>query len=390
MSTGIAEIDPVEKFLGRTLPAPPQFVAGGSDREERSVKGLRPLAAAYSWGAVLELATSLLEDHEDAVEGASASTPALSTMPGFLLPHERLTCDAYRGLALIQTLMVDRASSIVDALGSLGPENQVYRYEAYPEYYPEHKSGSFVPFELSFLAIEIRVRRGESTAIPECYALRELFPQHTSLLLSALVGYHLRAAQHDAAADVARSLALQQGATPRALLVYARVLLHIGDIREAARILKQAKPQIADSLSSSDVHSDVTADDVLRRVHSALLLAAQGHHEKALAENDAAADIASSIVSTGGNIGDEARYVRVFAKCNAGICLMQMGLLSEAIRRLEDCLREDCEAALDEGLVFNLCTMYDLAYPDEAADKKKVLLRLSSRFGRQGFNLDIA
>jgi trafficking protein particle complex subunit 12 len=384
-----SDVDSIELFLGRPLPDLPHHATlAGQRKEERSVEGLRTLAAALSWGAVLELATSLLADHEDALEEAGGSSPSLLAAPGYLPPHLRLTCDAYRGLALIQTRMLDRAAAIVDALGSLGPGNPKYRYESYPECYLRHAPGTFVPFELSFLSIEVRVRRGDASAIADCYALKARFPQHAPFLLSALTGYHLRAAQHDAAADVARALAMQQGATPRALLVYARVLLHIGDIHEAARVLAQVNAGVA---AKAEAGGDAVeaVEDAIRRVHCALLLAAQGQFEKALAENDTAGAIAGAAVKDGGEGGDEARYVCVFARCNAGICLMQMGRLNEAIGRLEDCLRGDCEAALDEGVVFNLCTMYDLAYPDEAANKKRVLHLLASRYGRQGFNLDV-
>jgi tetratricopeptide (TPR) repeat protein len=368
MSAAI-DLDPVELFLGSS-----SFSSAASPEERgdkvqsRSIDGLRELAKIFSWGAVLELATSLLADHEDALEETSsvvsAEVPIFSRSSRLLLPHERLICEAFRGLALVQTRMVDRAGAHISVLGSLSPANIKYRYESYPEAYPDRSSDSFIPFELAAIAIEIRIRHGDTTAIADCYDLRKRYPEHETIILSALVGYHLRAQQFDASTDVARELALRQGATSRALYVYIRVLLHVGDFDEAERIFS-----LADAMGDSVVE--------LRHVHKALLLASRGKYEAALAENEAA----QSIV-------DCDKHVRMYAQANASICLLQMGRLTEAISRLETCLKEDPETSLDEGLVFNLCTMYDLAFPDDATSKKKVLHQLATRFGRQGFNLE--
>jgi trafficking protein particle complex subunit 12 len=370
------EVDPVETFfLGRPLPP----AHAPDDRHDRSVSGLRSLARDYAWGGVLELATSLLADDDDAVEHVNASAAlSLAALAApeagppakpLLLPHERLLCEAHRALALVQTRMFDRATAAMEELGSVGPGNPKYRYESYPESYPGHAPGSFVPFELLALAIEVRVRTGDASAIADCYGMRERFPEHSLFLTSSLVGYHLRAQQHDTAVDLAHDLVLRQGSSARALYLYGRILLHVGDVGEARR-----------AFSLADASPD--ASDELRHVHRGLALASQGEYVRALAENDL-------VVRAEADSQGDSRHVRMFAHCNAAICLMQLGRLSDAIARLESCLRSDPETSLDEGLVFNLCTMYDLAFPDEAAEKKQTLRRLASRYGRQGFNLDM-
>lgn len=360
-------IDPLESFLGRTLPPPEQTNGNGKGLATRSVDGLGALASAYSWGAVLELANSLLADHEDALEEqkrVEVDTRKSDLRPQIMKPHERLLCDAYRGLALVQTRMLDRAIAILNGLGDLSPENPVYRYESHADDYPGHAPGSFVPFELLHLSVEVRIRQGDARAIADCYKLKSLFPQHEPLLLSSLAGYHLRAQQHDSAVDVARQLVLCEETSSESLYVYARVLLHVGDFFEARRVLSQA-----------DAHPD-TAED-MRHVHRALLLVSEGEYAEALKENDAALELPNC-----------RKHLRVYADSNAAICMMHLGLLSGAISRLENRLRQDPETALDEGLVFNLCTMYELAFPDCAQEKKKTLQKLAARFGRQGFNMD--
>lgn len=386
-------MDPVGQFIGRVIPPRPLSPdERDAARNDRNITGLHALARDYSWGAVLELSTSLLADDDDAVEenrAISTAVRAAITLGEFapphsppppsgsrphpqLLPHERLLCEAYRGLALVQTRMIDRANLFLEDLGEIGPGNPKYRYESYPELYPDHAPGSFVPFELLFLSVEIRVRKGDAAAIVDCYELRERFPEHRLLLLSAMVGYHLRAQQHDTATDLARDIVSRQGGTARAWFFYGRVLLHVGDAGEAQNVFCMA-----------DVKPDAT--DELRHTHRALLLAAKGDYLRALAENELVIE-ASKNPGAG---AESNRHLRVLAHCNGSICLMHLGRLSDAIERLEACLKEDPETSLDEGLVFNLCTMYDLAFPDEADAKKQVLHRLASRYGRQGFHLDM-
>jgi tetratricopeptide (TPR) repeat protein len=367
--SGTLDRDPIELFLGRSS-TPPAIPSGtqGDTEQERSICGLGALAKTFSWGAVLELATSLLADHEDVVEEASASEKvALGTTSNghacLLRPHELLLCEAFRGLALVQTRMVDRADTHIAVLGSLSADNLKYRYETYPDAYSDEGPGSFVPFELAAIAIEIRIRKGDATAIADCYDLKSRFPEHEVIIMSALVGYHLRAQQFDAAVDIARDLAIRQNAMTRALYVYVRVLLHVGDFDEAERIF---------SLVESD-----DCSGPLWHVHKALCLVSRGKFESALVENDAAA-----------GFGDCEDHVRLFARTNSAICLLHLGRLTEAVSRLESCLKEDPGTALDEGLIFNLCTLYDLTFPDEAKAKKTILHRLATRFGRQGFNLD--
>jgi trafficking protein particle complex subunit 12 len=369
------QIDPVEAFfLGRPLPP----TTSQNHSHERSLNGLRALARDYAWGSVLELATSILADDDDAMEVSNAvaaislaesAAADAGPRPSLILPHERLLCEAYRALALVQTRMVDRAALCLEALGSLSPGNPKYRYESFPDAYPGHAPGSFVPFELLSVSVEIRVRRGDASSIAECYKVKAQFPEHRLYLTSALIGYHLRAQQLDTAVDLARDLVSQQKSSARSLYLYGRILLHIGDVIEARRVFRIA-----------DARED--ASDELRHVHCALALSTQGEHVRALAENDIV--IRAQAESTGGS-----RHVRAFAHCNAAICLMQLGRLADAIKRLEICLREDPVTALDEGLIFNLCTMYDLAYPDGAAEKKSVLNSVAARYGRQGFNLEL-
>lgn len=366
--------DPVAAFLRRPLHeivgshASPQ--SAPPPRVPRTVAGLQTLCARYAWLAVLDLATSLLAEHD---------APDDAAHPAFL-PHERLQVAGYRALALLQTRQVASAENALAQLGPLTPAAPRHRYETYPALYPR-RTGSFVPFELRALALDVRVRAGDAAAIPDAYALTAAVRADSTLapaerdrreaaLLAAIAGYHLAAHQHDAAADAAcRLVALCRGTAP-ACYLYARVLLHVGDFEDAADAVRAASGRQGDS-------------DAMRCLHAGMVLAARGRFAEALLEYDSALEAERK---------EEPRVsppnLWVHAGNNAAVCLVHLGRLAEAIDRLEGTLRRDPEIALDEGLAFNLSIMYDLAYPQNSLEKKGVLRKLAVRFGREGFDVN--
>lgn len=381
--------DPVAAFLQRPLEQVTSqqilLLNPSLDASLRSISTLNHTASQFSWASVLELSTFLLAESDGSSDGmpvldaqslSSTTRPAHTTKPDSkLLPHDRLLCTLYRALALLQTRQLDKAADAIYQLGDLSDSNTKYNYESYPSIYPG-KHGSFIPFELKLLAIEVRVRRDDNSAILDAYKLKQQLSVQTKpqvksqiqVLLSALCSYHLRFQEEDAAVDVAREL-VQVANSAEVWYTYGRVLLHVGDIHVAQRAFSKAH-----SLTSDDGTSRPKAT---LYIHNAMVLAAQGKYVDAVALYD---DVAH-LVSHQGQLG-------IAASNNAAICLLHIGHLNEAIDRIEGALRRQPEQALDEGLIFNLATLYDLAFPDSAAEKKRVLRRLASKFGRQGFDLE--
>lgn len=388
--------DPVTAFLGdreqRVSSTPPRPDVTLSS-VPRSIAGLCRLSRSCAWAAVLDLSTSLLTEHDDILDDVPDHQldPAIfgdrqAPAARALLPHERLECVAYRALALLQTRQLGRAADTISQLGDLSPDRTEHTYESFPEAYPisDGRRGSFVPFALRALAGEIRLR-SDPSAIEELYALRRdcaryaeeaedetgeaLWRAREGQTLSAIAAGHMRAARHDAAVDVARSLAEQQGSTARSLYMYARVLLHVGDLDCARDVLKLA-----------DACAD--APPGLRMVHEGLSFAAEGKLREAAGVYAAAAMICKE--------GDrEMQSVWAFAENNRAICLLHQGMLNEAVDVLETCLRDNPPVALDEGIITNVVTLYDLAFPDKAAEKRGVVRALASKYGRQGFDLSV-
>jgi len=81
------------------------------------------------------------------------------------------------------------------------------------------------------------------------------------------------------------------------------------------------------------------------------------------------------------------------AIANRALCLLHVCRLDEAIKSLETLLAGSPES-IQETVVFNLCTLYDLAFLDNVDKKEKLLLQyhnfLPDDFDLSVFKLTIA
>jgi len=78
----------------------------------------------------------------------------------------------------------------------------------------------------------------------------------------------------------------------------------------------------------------------------------------------------------------------IAAANNRSVCWLYTCELSKAISSLEEIIQKDPENNLDESLIFNLCTMYDLA-SDRSADKKKNIMGLVAKFASDSFDFRV-
>lgn len=77
----------------------------------------------------------------------------------------------------------------------------------------------------------------------------------------------------------------------------------------------------------------------------------------------------------------------VVAANNKALCYLYTGDVSKAIDILEEVLFSDPATTLQENIVFNLCTMYDLA-TDKSFDKRKKILQLVRTHAPDNFSLN--
>jgi hypothetical protein len=78
----------------------------------------------------------------------------------------------------------------------------------------------------------------------------------------------------------------------------------------------------------------------------------------------------------------------IAAANNRSVCWLYTCDLSKAILSLEEIIQRDPENNLDESLIFNLCTLYDLA-SDRSADKKKNIMALVAKFASDSFDFRV-
>jgi len=346
--------DPVATFLGKPVKTDEEIAA--SLQVPRSVVGLRELSRTYAWASVLELSASLLASVDDN-DGDSDEQIDV---------NERMEVAAWRGLALLQTRQEERAADMLRTLDAdLNDESREAQQHVpfFLKAVIADANARLAPEQIEHV-YDLKRQCGTEARASKDDKMRKLWTAREGQLLSVLAVLHSRSGQHDSAVDVARELVRQQGHTARALYVYARVLLGIGDVTGARNAVARASQRPDD-------------DPPLRLSHEAMLLAAEGRYEEAAARYDASAHLCKE-----GNVW-------AFAANNAAICLLHLGKCDEAVAKLETCLRRDPEIALDEGIVVNTATLYDLTSPDAASKKKKVLKSLASKYARQGFNLDV-
>lgn len=68
------------------------------------------------------------------------------------------------------------------------------------------------------------------------------------------------------------------------------------------------------------------------------------------------------------------------------VCSLYLGHLKDALATLETLVHGDPERNLQEGVLFNLCTLYELE-SSRAMHKKQALLDLVSRHKGDGFSV---
>ena len=70
---------------------------------------------------------------------------------------------------------------------------------------------------------------------------------------------------------------------------------------------------------------------------------------------------------------------------NLAVCYLYTCHLIKAMHLLEDLIRKDPIKNLQESIVFNLCSLYDL-YSDNTLEKKTQIMKLVSQYGNDGFD----
>ncbi|RVX21096.1 Trafficking protein particle complex subunit 12 [Vitis vinifera] len=246
-------------------------------------------------------------------------------------PHEHLCYFSYNVLALIK---LRRYGDVSEELASLEDlDHSIYQYESHPDVYPG-RSGSMIPFALRWIHAEIPLKLGKR--------------QETLDRLYTLL-------------DFARTRWMRKGRGGW------------GFLRMCGRGGRQ--------LLSGRCRDDPALVSKLGCIQLQI-----GDLEGAKASFE--------LVE---KMGKEERLVREYEECierdgsdvvainNKALCLMYLRDLSDSIKVLENALERVPTIALNETLVVNLCSMYELAYVNHS-DIKRTLSNWIARVAPDDFD----
>ncbi|KAI5636193.1 tetratricopeptide repeat domain-containing protein [Phthorimaea operculella] len=262
-------------------------------------------------------------------------------------------------------------------------------YEFYPDTY-EGRKGSLVPFSLRLLVAELPGHVGKpEDAVDRLYAMLNIV--HT-MLNNLREGKSEDGTETISASDKEESIRLWEGRQTRVLHSIVNNAIALKDFRLAGKILQSirdgaASPTQRRALSSAlcrlwllagHVRAAQTfledakesrnhicpTPDVREYVDLGLIDIAHGKYQDAYNNFARAADQEPTNIMVANNLS---------------VCLLYMGRLKEAIAVLQKAINSDPERGLNESLLINLCTLYELE-SSKTNEKKLNLLRMLCKY----------
>lgn len=373
------QIDPVKELISKYL--------GDQEEPERAVlteemvpcdtAGLKQLLKAGCWRSALNMTTRLLD---------ADSVPQKSSQVAYSPKNLELW---FCRIALFYQLKMFSAAEIeLEAFGNL--DAPALYYDFYPDLYPE-KEGSMVPFCFRILAamlpqhmqrpnetldklfhvhsVCLQVLRNLSSKLGDSgddvekhQKGIELWKERLLKVLYCIGNTFLSLKEYGLAISVFKQIAKRDSANSRALISsIGRISLQSGDLESAQKYFKSVE-----DIQSND---DTAQSDVL--INRGLLALTLDAYEEAHKHFAAAKNL------------DPENAVAV---SNAAVSLLFQGRLKEALKLLEDVVFKSPEKNLQPGILFNICTMYELE-TSRHVQKKQTLLELIAQHQGDGFNV---
>ncbi|XP_038057773.1 trafficking protein particle complex subunit 12-like [Patiria miniata] len=281
-----------------------------------------------------------------------------------------------------------------EAFGNLDRPDLYFEY--YPDLYPG-RQGTMVPFSFRVLHAELPIYLAKyQDALNRLYHILDIVNQILFNLESGMSEYgkeiELTEDNRQASIDLWRFREV------RVLYSIGNCLLSMKDFNQAASVyetLLTKDPQNASNLLSGIGRIFLQLGD---------LKGAQGVYAKAEESYNGAQDVTSqanilmnkAFMEMAQNQYPEARKSfdalleidpeNFTAINNQSVCLLYMGKLKEALALLETLVHSDPTRYLDEGMLFNLCTLYELE-SSRSTHKKQTLLGLVGKHKGDGFNI---
>ncbi|CAI9097165.1 OLC1v1033528C1 [Oldenlandia corymbosa var. corymbosa] len=306
-------------------------------------------------------------------------------------PHEHLIYLTFNLLGLVKLRRFNDAynelqSHIEDSNDGDDDDNPLnspqYHYQTYPHHYPDQK-GSMVPFALRWLYAHLPSTVGHrQLALDRFYALLDfvrekrrnhdgksgdLWQKREVFVVNSIVSYHLSAKEFKVCVDLLRGLVSEDefGVDSVLLSKLGYMQMQYGDLEGAKRTFGEVEKLVRENGNNEEV----PLSNLVRR-NKALLYLVGKDYVSAVREYDECIE----------RDGQD-----VIAINNKALCLMYLRDLTDSIKVLENALERVPTVALNETLVVNLCSMYELAYVNHA-DIKRTLSNWIARVAPDDFD----
>ncbi|KAL8167427.1 hypothetical protein V2J09_008926 [Rumex salicifolius] len=300
------------------------------------------------------------------------------------LPHDHLLYLSFNVLSLTKLRRFSEAVDDIDSLEDL--DSSVYRYESYPKLYP-NRFGSMVPFSLrwvhaqlpsmlgkrnetldrlykllDFVRSQIRVKKG----LGNLEVSSNVWTKREEFVMSTIIRHHLNQKEFAVCLDLMRDMLAKDPNNPVLLTKLGYVQMQFGNLGGARDSFGKVEGLMKEEKFGGDGEAltEVEMRNLVGR-NQALIYLVEKDYVSAVREYDACIERDGS---------------DVVAVNNKAICLMYLRDLSDSIKVLENSLERNPTVALDETLVVNLCSMYELAFANHSDIKKT--LKDTSEFRR--------
>ncbi|KAL4363630.1 hypothetical protein GQ457_04G034600 [Hibiscus cannabinus] len=287
-------------------------------------------------------------------------------------PHDHLIYLSYNVLALSKLRRFADASEEIDTLDDFN--SHYYKYETYPQLYP-NRSGSMIPFSLRFIHAQLPLKLGNrQEGLDRFYLLlkfiREkikekesnslldsvrIWKRRENFVLNCLIGHHLGDKEFSLCLHLIKDLINRDYLDPVLVSKLGYIQMQIGDIEGAKGSFNHVETMLNERKNDQySFLSEVQFRNLVNR-NKALVYLVGKDYVSAVREYEECI---------------ERDHTDVAALNNKALCLMYLRDLSDSIKVLEKALERIPTIALDETLVINLCSMYELAYVNHSEIKR--------------------
>ncbi|XP_022133008.1 trafficking protein particle complex subunit 12 [Momordica charantia] len=346
-----------------------------------------PLTCKFSSLNNLAHELSSLQDHASRGSWRSITDKVSRARSLSLLqkPHDHLTYLSFNVLALVKLRRFVEALAELDSLEDL--DSSQYRYESYPSVYP-NRTGSMVPFSLRWLHALLPIKMGErQEGLDRFYELLDfvqskledketkrldasvnLWKKREVFVTNCIIGYHLSNKEFSVCLSLIDNLLSRDFSDPALISKLGYIQMHVGDIDGAKRSFNRIEEMVKEGKSSGSL-SEVEIKNLVNR-NKALVFMVGKDYLSAVREYEECI---------------ERDHTDVVAINNKALCLMYLRDLADSIKVLENALERVPTVALNETVIVNLCSMYELAYVNHS-DIKRTLNSWIARVAPDDFD----